>query len=43
MKVYKNSNKEEVIYPLMVKEIGQGQQEDPNLQALWRYFAMMTS
>ena len=32
--VFANSNKEEVIYPLMVKEIAQAQQDDPNLQAL---------
>ena len=32
--VFANSNKEEVIYSLMVKEIAQAQQDDPNLQAL---------
>ena len=32
--VFANSNKEEVIYPLMSKEIAQAQQDDPNLQAL---------
>ncbi len=32
--VFANSNEEEVIYPLTVKEIAQAQQEDPNLQAL---------
>ncbi len=31
---FANSNKEEVIYHLTVKEIIQAQQDDPNLQAL---------
>ena len=32
--VFANSNEEEVIYPLTVKEIAQAQQDNPNLQAL---------
>ena len=32
--VFANSKEEEVIYPFMVKEIAQAQQDDPNLQAL---------
>ena len=31
---FANSNKDEVIYPLTVKEIAQALQDDPNLQAL---------
>ena len=32
--VFANSNEDDVIYPLTVKEIAQAQQDDLNLQAL---------